>query len=65
MAARLGGVMALSALPFSQAFSWSESLSVKEAQSFRLRSSGVLTCFMPDGTAPPSKSTQEHQRIDS
>lgn len=50
------GVRALCALPFSsQAFSWSESFGVKEAQSFRLGSSGVLTYLTPDGTAPPQK----------
>lgn len=50
------GLRAPSALPFSsQAFSWSDSFHVKEAQSFRHRSSGVLTYLTPDGTAPLRK----------
>ena len=56
VAAGRSDVRALGALPFSsQAFSWSESFGVKEAQSFRLGSSGVLTYLTPEGTAPRKK----------
>lgn len=66
VAASRSGVRALSALLFSsQAFRWSESLGLKEAQSFRLGSSGVLTYLTPDGHSTPPKSTQEQWRPDN
>lgn len=55
---------AIDALPFSsQASGWSESFHVKEAQSFRLGSSGALTYLTPNGTAPLPKKHPETPEI--